>query len=155
MTDSVQILKLGHRVYEVHPDIFIKREVRLPERWTDIWGDIINLPKDSRARLQNEYRMLQYLQKHTKLPVPTSISLTIEDGAMVLPTAIIPNATDLTDLPDDERPIALQHMDNELLTYIIPTLQQHKSHRMGGLYDDEQLLMPPASFPTTNSINHA
>ncbi|KAK5762374.1 hypothetical protein LTS12_007533 [Elasticomyces elasticus] len=132
------------RVYKFDHGLFIKRELRSAEIMHDNWGEPMLAPKNSKPRLQNEFLMLKYLQKHTNIPVPNPISYTEEEGGIgVLTVAKLPSTTcSLSQYKETDRDLVLQKADLGLSTKILPALRKHTSCRLGGMNVDELLLLP-------------
>ncbi|KAK3655924.1 hypothetical protein LTR22_009933 [Elasticomyces elasticus] len=105
----------AQRVYKFDHGLFIKRELRLAEIMHDNWGE----------------------------PIP--ISYTEEEGGIgVLTVAKVPNtACSLSQYKEADRDLVLQKVDLELFTEILPALRKHTSCRLGGMNEDELLLLPP------------
>ncbi|KAK5677907.1 hypothetical protein LTS10_009790 [Elasticomyces elasticus] len=135
----------AQRIYKFDHGLFIKRELRSAEIMHDSWGEPMLAPKNSKPRLQNEFLMLKYLQKHTNIPDPSPISYTEEEGGVgVLTVAKVPNtACSLSQYKEADRDLVLQKVDLELSTKILPALRKHTSCRLGGMNEDELLLLPP------------
>ncbi|KAK5689749.1 putative endonuclease lcl3 [Elasticomyces elasticus] len=121
------------------------KELRSGEIMHDNWGEPMLAPKNSKPRLQNEFLMLKYLQKHTNIPVPCPISYTEEEGGVtVLTVAKVPNtACSLSQYREADRDLVLQKVDLELSTKILPSLRKYTSCRLGGMNEDELLLLLP------------
>ncbi|KAK4954605.1 hypothetical protein LTR10_008038 [Elasticomyces elasticus] len=134
----------AQRVYKFDHGLFIKRELRSAEIMHDNWGAPMLAPKNSKPRLQNEFLMLKYLQKHTNIPVPSPISYIEEDGGIgVLTVAKVPNtACSLSQYKEADRDLVLQKVDLEFSTKILPALRKYTSCRLGGMNEDELLLLP-------------
>ena len=141
---TTQEWNTAHRAYEISHDQFTKRELRPSELEVNMQGEVIPVPTDSKARLENEFYTLRYLHQNTTIPVPTPLGLTTEDGITTLTTARVNgNAVALSDYDGRDRQAVLEKVERELATDIIPALQQLTSRRMGAMNQDEQLLLPP------------
>ena len=142
--DIVQHWQTAHRAYEIGQRFVVKRELRPSELKLDLQGRKIPLPGDSKARLENEFLILQYLHQNSNVPVPKPISFTEEAGIATLTTSCVgKEAVALSDYAKEDRDSVIEKIGKELVTEIIPALRQHTSHRMGGMNRDEQLLLPP------------
>ena len=141
---SVQKWQTAHRAYEIDQHTFIKRELRQSELLQDLRGRNIPLPENSKARLQNEFLVLQYLHHNTDIPVPKPIKFFEENGVAILMTSCVPeDAVALSDYAGEDRESVIDEIEQQLVTKIIPALRQHTSHHIGGLNDGEELLLPP------------
>lgn len=122
----------------------MKRELAPSEMKLDMQGRELPLPPDSSARLENEFYMLQYLHKNTKIPVPSPIDLTQDKGIIKLTTSCVHrDAVALSDYAESDRDFVIREVERELTLEIIPALQRETSEQMGGFNRDERLLIPP------------
>ncbi|KAF2768338.1 hypothetical protein EJ03DRAFT_383389 [Teratosphaeria nubilosa] len=141
---AFQSWQTAERAYEIHADTFVKREPRQSELLEDITGQIMKLPVDSKARLKNEYNILRYLSLKTSIPVPAPLRFSIKNGIAVLETSTVPKeAVTLAQYDGDDRELVVSKVGEELVTSIIPHLQKHTSRIMGGMNEEDRLLLPP------------
>ncbi|KAK5696866.1 hypothetical protein LTR97_008172 [Elasticomyces elasticus] len=134
----------AHRIYKLDQHTFTKREPK-PHEYVinDDSNEPFPLPNDSRSRLENEFLVLQYLRQHTDIPVPEPISYTVEEGAAILTTSRVVGAVEICECAESDRAQIVEHVEKELHEKILPVLQSLKSRRMGGMTQDDQLVVPP------------
>ncbi|KAJ8602920.1 hypothetical protein MRB53_042304 [Persea americana] len=133
------------RVYEWHKEVFIKRELRPHELEPGMRDRLMkkNANWDSRARLENEYKVLKYIAENTDIPVPTPISFVEDDEIGILTVARVDKGLICLSEVKDNQQAALDSVTAELTTKIIPQLQSHTSQRLGGFDSSDLLLLTP------------
>jgi len=143
--DTVQTWQTAYRFYRIDRHTFTQRELKPAERLIDMGGNEVLLPEDSRARLRNEFLTLQYLHQKTTIPVPRPIEYVVEDNIAILTTCSVAEpAIALSDHVEKDRESVIAKIGDLLISDIIPALNEHTSHRLGGMDPDEQgLLLPP------------
>lgn len=106
-----------------HPSEFIYRDD----------GSLAENPyRDSRARLENEYKVIQFLKAAApRIPVPDA-TLFERDGLLILRTSRAPG-TELAYIDDSQIDQVVTQVTEEMRRDIIPTLQAFTSTELGGL----------------------
>ena len=90
-------------------------------------GEPIIIPYNT-DRLRSEAAMLDFLAKHTSIPVPRVLSLCVESDLVYLKTSLLPsNAVELSDLDLSLLPAAIEKVEKELESTIFP--QRHSFRR--------------------------
>ncbi|KAK5677927.1 hypothetical protein LTS10_009810 [Elasticomyces elasticus] len=116
--------KSAERMYALDKHTFTKRELK---------------PHEQHIGLDDE----RYIRQHTDIPVPELISYVEEDGIAILKTArITDGSVTMDDCVEIDGAPVVEAVEKQLTERIIPTLQKHRSRRLGGLNTTEQLILP-------------
>ncbi|KAK5987160.1 hypothetical protein PT974_11278 [Cladobotryum mycophilum] len=120
------------RKYYSRDNTFIKRSLRPSEYRTGYRG--LHVPRLGKERLMNEAESLQYIRKHTDIPVPTVFCHFEEDDAYYLVTEYI-DGVNMADLDDEQKAVVRKELEIHLAK-----LQNLKSKKIGG---PSGLVIPP------------
>ena len=106
------------REFIIRESSFTKRELR-PDEWiTNTKGDVVK-PQWARERLQNEKDSLEFIAKHTTIPVPRVLDFFQHDGAWYLVTEFVPGVT-LDNLYGETYSIALSNTTALIEKVVLP-----------------------------------
>ncbi|KAI3333807.1 hypothetical protein F4824DRAFT_502794 [Ustulina deusta] len=124
--------------------VFIKRQPHEDELGLDIFGHPAINPYIS-DRLRNEAAVLQFVAKHTTIPVPKFLDLWEENGLVYLKTAIVENGIELQHVDESLLPTAIKKVTAQLESDILPQLRRLRRCFMGSP-NPELPVIPPRRF---------
>lgn len=139
---------------ETHANLFMIRCRHPSELHYRDDGSLVENPyHDSKARLENEFNVIQFLKATAPgIPLPEA-KLLQQDGLLALrttrATGICLGAVD--DAHIDE---AVRKVTEEMMNDIIPTLQAFRSTELGGLNRQHRELAVPARLPYSGGTPH-
>jgi aminoglycoside phosphotransferase (APT) family kinase protein len=120
------------RKYYHREQVFIKRSLRPREFRTGYRG--LHIPPFGIERLKNEAESLQFIRRHTDIPVPTLYCHFLDDGAYYLITEFV-EGTSMADLPAEQKAIVCEELEKHR-----EKLRTLKSNRIGG---PSGIIIPP------------
>lgn len=124
--------------------VFIKRQSSKEEMGLDLYGNPVVNPYIS-DRLRNEAAVLQYVSRHTTIPVPKLLGLWEENGLMYLKTGLVQDAIELQHVDESLLPTAVAKVTAELELDILPQLRSLRRTFMGSPNTDLPVI-PPRRF---------
>ncbi|KAL9098122.1 MAG: hypothetical protein Q9163_006158 [Psora crenata] len=136
------------RFYSYDTLTFTKRELRPNERFLNSKGELIKAPW-SADRLQNEYYALEYIIKHTTIPVPKVIRFERIWGACQLVMERI-NGTPLNHIKHNKGQ-ALLNAEQFINTVVLPQLRSLVSTTSGALIG---VVIPPNRLTAKDQRKH-
>ncbi|CAK7229827.1 hypothetical protein SCUCBS95973_007361 [Sporothrix curviconia] len=129
--------------YYFTTNVFIKRQPHADELGLDIYGNpVVNPYIDS--RLRNEAAALQFISKHTSIPVPAFLGLWEENGLVCLKTSLVQDGIELRKVDQSLLPTALEKVTAQLELEIIPQLQQLRRSFIGSADPALPVVVPHA-----------
>ncbi|KAF2185527.1 hypothetical protein K469DRAFT_575874 [Zopfia rhizophila CBS 207.26] len=102
--------------------VFIKRQPHQDELGLDMYGNPATNPYIA-DRLRNEAAVLQFVTKHTTIPVPKFLDLWMENGLVHLKTALVENGVELQHIDKSLLPTAVREVTAQLESTILPQLR--------------------------------
>ncbi|GAP83323.1 putative aminoglycoside phosphotransferase [Rosellinia necatrix] len=124
--------------------VFVKRQPHEDELGLDIFGHPAINPYIS-DRLRNEAAVLQFVAKHTTIPVPKFLDLWEENGLVYLKTAMVGDGIELNHVDESLLPTAIKKVTAQLESDILPQLRHLRRGFMGSP-DPELPVIPPRRF---------
>jgi aminoglycoside phosphotransferase (APT) family kinase protein len=104
---------------------FIKRSLR-PSEWQTTWAGTVHVPRMNNEKLLNEGAALDYIRRHTNIPVPTLHACFEDDKAVILVTEYI-EGVGMNELDEKQKKIVTAELEGHL-----KTLRGLRSSRLGG-----------------------
>lgn len=89
--------------------------------------------------------MLQFIAKHTTIPVPRLLDLWMDSGLVYLKTALVQDAVELRNIDESLLPTAIREVTAQLESTILPQLR-HLRRNFIGTPDPELPVIPPRRF---------
>ncbi|KAG6095088.1 hypothetical protein E4U14_008331 [Claviceps sp. LM454 group G7] len=139
--DEIASISARHISYYYTTKVFVKRQPHIDELGLDVYGDPIVNPYIA-DRLRNEAAVLQFVAKHTTIPVPKFLDLWEENGLVHLKTALVENAVELRNVDESLLPTALMSVTAQLESDILPQLRRLRRNFMGSP-NPELPVIPP------------
>ncbi|KAG5934870.1 hypothetical protein E4U59_005947 [Claviceps monticola] len=96
-------------------------------------------------RLRNEAAVLQFVAKHTTIPVPEFLDLWEENGVVCLKTALVENAVELRHVEESLLSEAIVSVTAQLESDILPQLRRLRRNFIGSP-NPELPVIPPHRF---------
>ncbi|CCE30266.1 uncharacterized protein CPUR_04114 [Claviceps purpurea 20.1] len=124
--------------------VFVKRQPHTDELGLDIYGNQAVNPYIA-DRLRNEAAVLQFVAKHTTIPVPEFLALWEENGLVHLKTALVENGIELRNVDESLLSTAITSVTAQLESDILPQLRRLRRNFMGSP-DPELPVIPPRRF---------
>lgn len=110
--------------------VFVKRQPHRDELGQDIYGNPVTNPYIA-DRLRNEAAVLQFIVKHTTIPVPKFLGLWVDNGLVHLKTALVKTGVELQHIEEPRRPAAVREVTRQLESEILPQLRRLHRNFMG------------------------
>lgn len=141
--DGADIAKIISRSisYYYTTKVFVKRQPHKDELGMDIYGNPAINPYIA-DRLRNEAAALQFIAKHTTIPVPEFLHLWEDNGLVYLKTALVENAVELKHIDESLLPMAVMSVTAQLESDILPQLRRLRRNFMGSP-NPELPVIPP------------
>ena len=133
--------KTWERGIAILEDKVIKRELRVNELLRRQNGHIVQ-PFWAKERLINEAATIQFVAKHTDIPVP-QCKLYTKDGVLHLETTRIKSGVTLWGISEDYRPAAISAVEKQLTESILPQLRSLTRDTIGSV-DPSLPVFPPS-----------
>ncbi|KAG6060751.1 hypothetical protein E4U32_003305 [Claviceps aff. humidiphila group G2b] len=132
LTDGDEIATLVSRQisYYYTTKVFVKRQPHTDELDLDGYGNAA---------------VLQFLAKHTTIPVPEFLDLWEENGLVYLKTALVENAVELRNVDESLLSTAIMSVTSQLESDILPQLRRLRRNFMGSP-NPELPVIPPHRF---------
>ncbi|KAG6165436.1 hypothetical protein E4U51_004353 [Claviceps purpurea] len=124
--------------------VFVKRQSHTDELGLDGYGNPAVNPYIA-DRLRNEAAVLQFVAKHTTIPVPKFLDLWEENGLVHLKTALVENGIELRNVDESLLSTAIMSVTAQLESDILPQLRRLRRNFMGSP-DPELPMLPPRRF---------
>ncbi|KJZ77189.1 hypothetical protein HIM_03510 [Hirsutella minnesotensis 3608] len=121
--------------------VFVKRQPHQDELGLDIYGNPKTNPYIA-DRLRNEAAVLQFIAKHTTIPVPEFLDLWEDNGLLYLKTALVENGVELQHVDKSVLSIATARVTAQLESDIFPQLRRLRRNFMGSP-NPELPVIPP------------
>lgn len=119
---------------------FIKRSLRPSEWQVSAIKGIIHVPRLGNERLLNEAEALEYIKRHTDIPVPTLYACFEDDNAVIIVTEYV-EGVGMNELDEQQQKIVAAELDSHL-----QTLRGLKSSKMGS--PTTGIIIPPCRATT-------
>ncbi|KIH90560.1 hypothetical protein SPBR_00935 [Sporothrix brasiliensis 5110] len=127
--------------YYFTANVFIKRQPHADEMGLDIYGNHVVIPYIA-DRLRNEAAALQFIAKHTSIPVPKVVCLWEENGLVHLKTSMVLDGIELRNVGESLLPTAIERVTAQLETDITPQLQQLRRNSIGSASPTLPVIVP-------------
>lgn len=146
LADGAEIATLVSREisYYYTTKVFVKRQPHPDELGLDIWDNPAINPYIA-DRLRNEAAVLQFVAKHTTIPVPEFLDLWEENGLVHLKTALVENGVELRHVDESLLSTAIMSVTAQLESDILPQLRRLRRNFMGSP-NPELPVIPPRRF---------
>ncbi|KAG6148720.1 hypothetical protein E4U37_007338 [Claviceps purpurea] len=142
--DGIATLVIPQISYYYTTKVFVKRQPHTDELGLDIYGNPAVNPYIA-DRLRNEAAVLQFVAKHTTIPVPEFLALWEENGLVHLKTALVENGIELRNVDESLFSTAIMSVTAQLESDILPQLRRLRRNFMGSP-DPELPVIPPRRF---------
>ncbi|GAB0131698.1 hypothetical protein EsDP_00000159 [Epichloe bromicola] len=146
LADGAEIAKIicPSISYYYTTKVFVKRQPHQDELGLDLYGDPAINPYIA-DRLRNEAAVLQFIAKHTTIPVPQFLDLWEDNGLVYLKTALVGNGVELQHVDESLLPTATMKVTAQLESDILPQLRRLRRNFMGSP-NPELPVIPPRRF---------
>ncbi|KAG6286154.1 hypothetical protein E4U45_008563 [Claviceps purpurea] len=124
--------------------VFVKRQPHTDELGLDGYGNPAVNPYIA-DRIRNEAAVLQFVAKHTTIPVPKFLDLWEENGLVHLKTALVENGIELRNVDESLLSTAIMSVTAQLESDILPQLRRLRRNSMGSP-NPELPMLPPRRF---------
>ncbi|KAM4065022.1 phosphotransferase enzyme family protein [Hirsutella rhossiliensis] len=121
--------------------VFVKRQPHQDELGLDVYGNPMINPYIA-DRLRNEAAALQFIAKHTTIPVPEFLDLWEDNGLVYLKTALVGNGVELQHVDETLLSTATKSVTAQLESDILPQLRRLRRNFMGSP-NPELPVIPP------------
>ncbi|KAG5956114.1 hypothetical protein E4U57_002847 [Claviceps arundinis] len=142
--DEIATLVSRQISYYYTTKVFVKRQPHADEIGLDGYGNPAVNPYIA-DRLRNEAAVLQFVAKHTTIPVPEFLDLWEENGVVYLKTALVENAVELRNVDGALLSTAIMSVTAQLESDILPQLRRLRRNFMGSP-NPELPVIPPHRF---------
>ncbi|KAG6083569.1 hypothetical protein E4U15_001947 [Claviceps sp. LM218 group G6] len=139
--DEIATLVTRRISYYYTTKVFVKRQPHTDELGLDCFGNPAVRPYIA-DRLRNEAAVLQFLAKHTTIPVPEFLDLWEENGLVHLKTALVENGVELRNVDESLLSTAIMSVTAQLESDILPQLRRLRRNFMGSP-NPELPVIPP------------
>ncbi|KAG6072145.1 hypothetical protein E4U31_007394 [Claviceps sp. LM219 group G6] len=139
--DEIASISVRHISYYFTTKVFVKRQPHTDELGLDGFGNPMVNPYIA-DRLRNEAAVLQFVAKHTTIPVPKFLDLWEENGLVYLKTALVENAVELRHVDESLLSTAIMSVTAQLKSDILPQLRRLRRNFMGSP-NPELPVIPP------------
>jgi len=157
------------RAYWFDDTFFTKRETFPHEYIRNLEGQIVSPPTNSKARLENEFNILQFIKANSNIPVPEAELTTVMPGSLPCLQTKIANGVQLSgaeaaevaladaevlslrtklatgiplcDVGVDDLEAAIARVDIELKESILPQMAALRSDTLGGLNREHEYVL--------------
>ena len=123
----------AERKYYHVGETFVKRSLR-PHEWQVSLHGTIHVPRLGRERMLNDAASLEYIRKHTDIPVPTVHACFEDDDAVYLVMEYV-QGENMASLNEEQKGVVVKELERHL-----DTLRTLVSDRIGG---PSGLVVPP------------
>ncbi|RCI07397.1 hypothetical protein L249_1365 [Ophiocordyceps polyrhachis-furcata BCC 54312] len=110
--------------------VFVKRQPHQDELGLDMYGNPVIYPYIA-DRLRNEAAVLQFIAKHTTIPVPALLDLWEDNGLVYLKTALVRDGIELRHVDEALLSTATESVTAQLESDIFPQLRRLRRNFMG------------------------
>ncbi|KAG6261631.1 hypothetical protein E4U47_008223 [Claviceps purpurea] len=142
--DEIATLVSRQISYYYTTKVFVKRQPHTDELGLDGYGNPAVNPFIA-DRLRNEAAVLQFVAKHTTIPVPEVLDLWEDNGLVHLKTALVENAVELRHVDESVLSTAITSVTAQLKSDILPQLRRLRRNFMGSP-NPELPILPPRRF---------
>ncbi|KAG6092973.1 hypothetical protein E4U31_006978 [Claviceps sp. LM219 group G6] len=142
--DEIASIVIPQISYYYTTKVFVKRQPHADELGLDRYGNPAVRPYIA-DRLRNEAAVLQFVAKHTTIPVPEFLDLWEENGLVHLKTALVENGIELRHVDESLLSMALMSVTAQLESDILPQLRRLRRNFMGSP-NPELPVVPPRRF---------
>ncbi|KAG6311561.1 hypothetical protein E4U44_004186 [Claviceps purpurea] len=142
--DEIATIVIRQISYYYTTKVFVKRQPHTDELGLDVYGNPAVNPYIA-DRIRNEAAVLQFVAKHTTIPVPKFLDLWEENGLVHLKTALVENAVELRNVDESLLSTAITSVTAQLESDILPQLRRLRRNFMGSP-NPELPMIPPHRF---------
>ncbi|KAG5996685.1 hypothetical protein E4U52_006024 [Claviceps spartinae] len=139
--DEIATLVIPQISYYYTTKVFVKRQPHTDELGLDGYGNPAVNPYIA-DRLRNEAAVLQFVAKHTTIPVPEFLDLWEENGLVHLKTALVENSIELRHVDESLLSTALMSVTAQLESDILPQLRRLRRNFMGSPNPELPVILP-------------
>lgn len=141
--DGVFVATLVSReiTYYFTTDVFIKRQPHHDEQGLDLYGNPVVNPYIEN-RLRNEAAALQFIRKHTSIPVPQVLGLWEEHGLVYLKTRMVHSGIELRSVDKARLPTAIDTVTAQLESEYLPQLRRLRRNFIGSADPAPPVVVP-------------
>ncbi|KAG6311559.1 hypothetical protein E4U44_004184 [Claviceps purpurea] len=142
--DEIATIVTPQISYYYTTKVFVKRQPHTDELGLDGYGNPAVNPYIA-DRIRNEAAVLQFVAKHTTIPVPKFLDLWEENGLVHLKTALVENGIELRNVDESLLSTAIMSVTAQLESDILPQLRRLRRNFMGSP-NPELPMLPPRRF---------
>ncbi|KAG6180666.1 hypothetical protein E4U36_004635 [Claviceps purpurea] len=142
--DEIATIVTPQISYYYTTKVFVKRQPHTDELGLDGYGNPAVNPYIA-DRIRNEADVLQFVAKHTTIPVPKFLDLWEENGLVHLKTALVENGIELRNVDESLLSTAIMSVTAQLESDILPQLRRLRRNFMGSP-NPELPMLPPRRF---------